>query len=544
MPSSPHIRVLFQPQRLEVRVSPGTTILEAARRAGIQVTAPCGGMGTCGACRVQPVEGRLSPPSPEEIRLLGKRGIARGERLACRAELLGDARVYLPPASLSAPQRAQVDILLERGLEPGEGEEGLGVALDAGTTGLAAYLVDLATGKTLLARGAPNPQIALGEDVISRIRAASADAAAARRLRESLVQGLAELVEELLRETGRTGKELQRITLVGNPAMTHLFLGLPVDSLGTAPYAPASTDPVEIPASQAGLPSGKDTVLRIPPAVAGFVGADHLAMILATGLHESKSPAAGMDIGTNTEVALVKDGRIWSCSTASGPAFEGARIRCGMRASPGAVEKVSLREGVLTFSTIEGRLPLGICGSGVLDALAALVEEDFLLESGRFKKKADSRLGGGEGGPRFELIPPALSGHGEPLFLTRKDIQEIQVAKGAMRAGLDVLLDEAGMVEEEIETFFLAGAFGTYLDLESARAVGMVPPLPTERFRQVGNAAGAGARAVLGDRAWREILEIAGKIRYVELAGTERFTEAFAERMLLPRISTKDRSQA
>ncbi len=489
------------------------------------------------------MEGLLSQPSPEEIRLLGKEEIARGVRLACRAELLGEARIYLPPDSLSAPQRAQVDILLEKDLEPGEGEEGLGVALDAGTTGLAAYLVDLASGKTLLARGAPNPQVALGEDVIARIRAATGDPAAAGRLRESLVQGLAELVEGLLRETGKREEDLRRITLVGNPAMTHLFLGLPVDSLGTAPYAPASTEPVEIPASRAGLPSGPDTVLRIPPAVAGFVGADHLAMILATGLHRWKGTAAGMDIGTNTEVALVKDGRIWSCSTASGPAFEGARIRCGMRASPGAVERVSLEDGVLAFSSIEGRLPLGICGSGVLDALAALVKEDFLADSGRFKAKADSRLGRGEGGPRFELVPPALAGHGQTIFLTRKDIQEIQVAKGAMRAGLDVLLEEAGVEEGEIETFFLAGAFGTYLNLESARLVGMVPPLPRERFRQVGNAAGAGARAILGDRAWKEILGIAGKIRYVELAGTERFTEAFAERMLLPRISTENRLQ-
>lgn len=489
------------------------------------------------------MEGALSPPSPGEIRLLGKAGIARGERLACRAELLGDARVYLPPDSLSAPQRAQVDILLEKGFEHGEGQEGLGVALDAGTTGLAAYLVDLASGKTLPARGAPNPQVALGEDVISRIRAAAGDPGAAGRLRESLVRGLAGLVEGLLRETGKREEDLRRIALVGNPAMTHLFLGLPVDSLGTAPYAPASTDPVEIPASAAGLPSGKDTVLRIPPAVAGFVGADHLAMILATGLHETPGTAAAMDIGTNTEVALAKDGRIWSCSTASGPAFEGARIRCGMRASPGAVEKVSLKKGVLAFSTIEGRPPLGICGSGVLDALAALVKEDFLVDSGRFKPKEDSRLGRGEGGLRFELVPPALTGHGEPIFLTRRDIQEIQVAKGAMRAGLDVLLEEAGVEEGEIETFFLAGAFGTYLDLESARAVGMVPPLPPERFRQVGNAAGAGARAILGDRAWKEILEIAEKIRYVELAGTERFTEAFAERMLLPRVSTENRLQ-
>ena len=245
-------------------------------------------------------------------------------------------------------------------------------------------------------------------------------------------------------------------------------------------------------------------------------------------------------IGTNTEVVLVKDGRLWSCSTASGPAFEGARIRCGMRASLGAVERISMEKGVLAFSTVGSLPPLGICGSAVLDALAALVREGFLEESGRFTKRKDPRLGRGEGGPRFELVPPALTGHGEPVFLTRKDIQEIQVAKGAMRAGLDVLLGEAGMEEGEIETFFLAGAFGTYLNLESALAVGMVPPLPPDRFRQVGNAAGAGAKAMLGRRTWENALELARRITYVELAGTPAFTEAFTNRILLPRISAED----
>ncbi len=501
-------------------------------------------MGTCGSCLVRRISGTLSPPSPEEIRLLGEERIARGERLACRARLLDQARVYIPPSSLSTPQRVQVDILLEGEEGPLEREEGLGVALDAGTTGLAAYLVDLSTGKTLLARGAPNPQVALGEDVISRIRLAASDTGAARNLKESLARGLAGLVEDLLRAAGRSREELLRITLVGNPAMTHLFLGLPVDSLGRAPYMPASTEPFELPARRAGLPGGKNTLLRIPPAVAGFVGADHLAALLATRLHESEVPAAVMDIGTNTEIALVKGRRIWSCSTASGPAFEGARIQCGMRASPGAIEKVVLEGGALGFSTIGGLFPLGLCGSGVLDTLASLVREDFLLVSGRFRKRADRRLEQGAGGAKFELVPPALTGHGRPIFLSRKDIQEIQVAKGAMRAGLDVLLQEAGLAEEEIQAFFLAGAFGTYLDLGSALAVGMVPPLPVERFRQVGNAAGAGARAILRDSRWKTILELAGKIEYVELAGTTRFTESFAERILLPRPSGEEGNQA
>lgn len=529
------LKVLFQPHRLEAEVPAGTTVLEAARRAGIALAAPCGGAGTCGACRVRLVSGRLAPPTPEEMGLLGLREREAGFRLACRAALLEESVLFLPPESLSAPQRARVEILpaLGGGLPPRPGR-GLGAALDMGTTGLAAYLADLSTGRSLAAGGAPNPQAALGEDVISRIRIAANDPAAAGELRELLRRALSALLRDLLERTGRDARELEVIVAVGNPAMTHLFLGLPTGSLGTAPYEPASKEPFRGPAAACGLPAGPDTILRIPPAVAGFVGADHLAMLLASGIHRSRAPAVGMDIGTNTEVAVVKEGVLWCCSTASGPAFEGARIRCGMRAAPGALERIQFRERVLSFSTVEDLPPLGICGSGVLDALAGLLREGYLETSGRFSPKEDLRLGRGPAGPAFQLVPPAMTGHGRPLFLARRDIQEIQMAKGAVRAGLDVLLEEAGLEEEEIGTFHLAGAFGTYLDVSSAVAAGMTPPLPLDRFRQIGNAAGAGALAMLDEEVWEEALDLARRIRYVELAGTERFTRAFTERILLP----------
>ncbi len=512
----------------------GIPLLEALHRAGIRLNAPCGGMGTCGACRVRLVTGLLSPPSKEELRLLGRERLAAGERLACRARILEESILFLPADSLSTPQRSQVEIRLQAEERIRGAGNGLGIAFDAGTTGLAAYLADLEEGKVLRALGAPNPQTALGEDVITRIRIASEDSSAADRLRALLAQALAELSGRLLEGVGRDPGEVERMVLVGNPAMTHLFLGLPVESLGKAPYMPASRDPLEVPAPRAGLPGREETILRIPPAVAGFVGADHLAALLASGILEAPGPAVLMDIGTNTEVALVSGGSVRSCSTASGPAFEGAGIRCGMRAAPGAVERITMDGGRISFSTIEGRLPLGICGSGILDALACLAAGGYIEKTGRFREPGDPRLVRGEGGPRFELVPPAFTGHGDPVFLSRKDIHQVQAAKAAMRAGLDVLLHEAGLEEGEIQTFFLAGAFGTYLDVESALRVGMVPPIGSECFRQIGNAAGAGALAMLSDRAWNETLDLAERIQYVELAGTPRFTDAFTDRLLLP----------
>jgi uncharacterized 2Fe-2S/4Fe-4S cluster protein (DUF4445 family) len=292
-----------------------------------------------------------------------------------------------------------------------------------------------------------------------------------------------------------------------------------VAQLGTAPYQPATTEAVAVPADQVGLQVGAETLLWIPPAVAGFVGADHLGLVLATGFHRERRVVAAMDIGTNTEVSLATGERILCCSTASGPAFEGARISCGMRAARGAVERIRVagREWRLT-----------------MDATAALRREGLLDPRGGLAAGGDGRLGRDEGGPRFALVPPAMTGHGRPISFTRKDIQEVQVAKAAMRAGLDLLLQETSLAEDEIQRFLVAGAFGTYLDLQSAQAIGLLPPLPLDRFVQVGNAAGAGARLLLFD-SWREESEkLAEWMEYVELAGTDRFNEAFTNRLRLP----------
>jgi uncharacterized 2Fe-2S/4Fe-4S cluster protein (DUF4445 family) len=259
----------------------------------------------------------------------------------------------------------------------------------------------------------------------------------------------------------------------------------------------------------------------LPPVIAGYVGADHIAMLLATEAWRSQRSLIALDIGTNTEISLVTHGRVTCCSCASGPAFEGAHIREGMRAAPGAIERARWSDGKILWQTIANQPPVGICGSGILDVVAA-------LQDGRLVKPT----GVMQSGSGLVLVPAAQTGLGRDLLVTRKDVHEIQLAKSAIRVGVEILLKNAGLTYANLDEFIVAGAFGTYLDLRSAVRTGMFPPLPLERFQQVGNAAGVGAKQMLVslDKR-REAEEIAGRIGYVELTSQAAFTPLFMEHL-------------
>jgi uncharacterized 2Fe-2S/4Fe-4S cluster protein (DUF4445 family) len=270
----------------------------------------------------------------------------------------------------------------------------------------------------------------------------------------------------------------------------------------------------------------------LPPNIAGYVGADHVSMLLGVGLPERMSKKAeetvlALDIGTNTEISLDHDGKIYSCSCASGPAFEGAHIQDGMRAAAGAIERVRMADGEVQLHTIAGQPPVGVCGSGVLDAVAELRRME-LIDARGVMKGEHPRLRRGEKLPEFVLANSRESGNGRDIVITRKDVNEIQLAKGAIRAGVEVLLEEAGIAAEKIDHFLVAGAFGTYLDLNSAVKIGMFPDLPVERFEQVGNAAGTGAVQLLVSKRRRELAsEIASRSRYIELTVHPKFVDIY-----------------
>lgn len=522
MPES--FRIDFQPVGKRGPARPGETLLEAARAAGIGLASVCGGAGTCEECRLRLLEGELSPPTLVEQAALGEAALAGGWRLACQAEALGDVKVEIPPESLTAPQRLQLEGRESR-LEPQPavtvpGAHGL--AVDLGTTKLAAYLVALESGETVARAGAMNPQIAFGEDVISRILHAGQSDSAAGELQGILVEALNHLLEEMCAEAQVSTERVLDAVLVGNTVMHHLAAGLPVEGLGRAPFSPATREALSLPAAGLGLALGPGAQVYLPPVIAGYIGADHLSMLLACGAGEAGGNLIALDIGTNTEISLAAGGRITCCSCASGPAFEGAHIQEGMRAAPGAIERARWSDGRVLWQTIDDRPPVGLCGSGILDAVAALLDGGLAGPSGAL-------TGGGSG---FVLVPAAETGHGRDIMVTRKDVHEIQLAKSAIRAGIETLLGEVGLGTGQIDEFVVAGAFGTYLDLRSALRTGMFPPLPLERFRQVGNAAGVGAREMLVSLERRRQAEaLAARIGYVELSTHPAFTSLFMKHL-------------
>ncbi len=597
-------QVDFEPLGRRLRVDRSVSILTAAQQAGVGLVSICGGKGTCGRCKIRVLEGQVSPLSETEGKKLKPEEIARGYRLACQAEVLSDLKLHIPPPSLTAAQRTQVegqeltvpvvpvvvgrdvrlppptredirsdldrmwdhlaetlglsdltvDFALLRQLSTRLREEGwsgtvglrgqevvnfsplrrelLGLAVDVGTTKLAGYLVELETGRTLAAAGAMNPQIAYGEDVMARIAYAMEGEQQAATLREAVVGAVNDLAHELCTQSGHHPEEIVEAVVVGNTAMHHLFLGLPVRQLGLAPYLAAVSEALDLKAREVGLEIAPGGYVHLLPNIAGFVGADHVAMILSTEIGEAEGAVLGLDIGTNTEVVLRANGRLIACSTASGPAFEGAHIKDGMRAAEGAIERLRIVDSGVEYQTIGDAPPVGLCGSGVLDAVAQLRQLGVLDERGNMGHHPGVRRT--EHGPEFVLVTAGEGGSDREVVITRGDVGEIQLAKGAIRAGINILLDEAGLSEQDLDQVVIAGAFGTYIDVSSAIVIGMFPPLPLERFNQVGNAAGMGAKLALVSRDQRaRAAEIARQVEYIELTNDKRFVDEFAKAMYL-----------
>jgi uncharacterized 2Fe-2S/4Fe-4S cluster protein (DUF4445 family) len=316
--------------------------------------------------------------------------------------------------------------------------------------------------------------------------------------------------------------------VVGNTAMHHLFLQIATQQLARAPYVAAVSSALDVKARDLGLDLSPGATVHLLPNIAGYVGADHVAMLLATGMAQAGGVVLALDIGTNTEVCLANHGRLTSLSCASGPAFEGAHIRHGMRAAPGAIEHVRLVDGKVEYQTIGDAPPVGLCGSGILDALAQLYLRGLVDRRGRMQD-GDGRVRGEKGEREFVL---ASTGDGDPaaITFTQKDVRELQLAKGAMRCGVDALLDANGLKARDVDAVIIAGAFGTYIDVASAMTIGMLPAMALERVRQVGNAAGMGAKLALISRSKRaEAQELASRVDYLELATMPNFAMAFAQ---------------
>jgi uncharacterized 2Fe-2S/4Fe-4S cluster protein (DUF4445 family) len=591
----------FQPVGRRGKCQGDESLLACARRLGVGISSICGGKGTCHSCRVRLLSGTASKPASHETQLFTSQEIKEGWRLACQTYPASDVKLTVPPESMTAPQRVQVegleitvspeppvcvyhlklagpsikspeadaDRLLEAlkrqcqvpcqrvdinvlrtlsdrlrswhwecraavrndelvALLPGTGRL-LGLAIDLGTTKIAGYLVDLSDGRTLAARGAMNPQISYGEDIISRITHVVQSPDEALSMQKLAVEAINGLGADLCAEVGASTEEIVEAVVVGNTAMHHLFLGLPVRQLALSPFVAAVSRALEVKAGDLGLRLALGTYVYLLPNIAGFVGADHVAMLLATEAWRLKGPVLAIDIGTNTEVSLAVNGQITATSCASGPAFEGGHIKDGMRAATGAIERLRIADGSIQYQTIGQAPPVGICGSGILDALSQLYLAGIIDAGGRIKD-SHLRVRTEKGQREFVLVSEEEREGQSAITITQHDVRELQLAKAAIRSGIQALLEANGCSEEEIEQVIIAGAFGTYIDVASAVNIGMLPSLPSGRFRQAGNAAGMGAKLALVSLSQRaEAQAIASRVKYIELASAPEFERTFVQ---------------
>lgn len=411
----------------------------------------------------------------------------------------------------------------------------LGLAVDLGTTNAAGFLVDLGSGHRLASLGLENPQVAWGGDVISRVNHAIREPQGAHELRQAAVRAVRALAHDLTHSVGASAHDIVDLALCGNTAMHHLLLGLPVQSLGRAPFVAALNGPLDVPARDLGLDVAPGAWVHVTPGVGGFVGGDHVAALLATeALWAGPETVLLMDIGTNTEISLQHQGRRFSASSPSGPALEGGHISCGMRAAVGAIERVWVDTTTapprLAVQTIGQAEAVGVCGSGVLDALAAMAHAGVVDGRGRIQAQHPDVVE--HAGQRAVRLAPGI-------HFTQDDVRAVQLAKSAIRSVTELLCRVANVAPQQIDRFVIAGAFGAYLSVDSAVAIGLLPPLPRQRFEQVGNAAGRGIRHMLASHSARARAQaLAAGCQYQELASRTDFQKTFLQFIGFPKDPT------
>ena len=607
------IKVRFKPLDREVEVEPGTSLLTAARQAGIVLESDCGGMGRCGKCKVV-VRSRVTPLTPREREYLTPFEIAQKVRLACqilvkrptsvsllsmpagkehileegishavafqphlrkyylnttaadwkkeqtiseiiehalrqqvtKRPIIGLACLKTLPSLLGSDQIGLTALLKDNevlALEPGDTSGKVyGMAVDVGTTTVVGYLFDLTQGKLIGVDSSLNQQSVHGSDVISRIDYSLHTPDGLPKLQRQVIETVNQIIGRLCLVNGISNSNIYTLVMVGNTTMTHLFWGMSPRFLSRFPYNPLTREGLCLPPEGMGLEMNPFGRVFSLPLVSGFIGSDTTGVVLSTGLHRSRVPKMAIDIGTNGEIVLTDGEVILSCSCAAGPAFEGAHIECGMRGVSGAVDRVDFVENTVRCHVIDEVPAKGICGSGLVDAVAGMLKAGLISTDGRLLTKEEVPHS-----PYAPLVKHGKYNHfivssgkgaagARDVVITQKDIRELQLAKGAMMAGIRILMDRLGLGEQDIRVVYLAGAFGNYVRPESALAIGLLPVLPKAKITQVGNAAGSGAKmALLSTKALKEAEKVAEKIQYLELAKISDFQQQFVNGMVFPR---------
>ena len=547
----PKVTVIYGSETQVVETEEGALLGDVVAQTGLPLEQPCAGRGTCGKCKVL-VEKGVAPADEIEQKNLTQGEIALNNRLACRARVQGETRIVLSPIVVYSNKIFKGSSRYRR-----ERDVPLGLAIDLGSTTVAAFLTMLDDGEVAAGGGGLNQQTVFGSDVISRLAAAIDDPENARRLHRLALASINQAADSL-NLSQRIWDRIQQVTIVGNVAMHHLLSELPLQNLAFIPFQPHDARAIKdaAPIMEGIFP--EHVKVSLPPLIGGFVGSDALACLVYFGFDDPPGPMAAIDLGTNGEVMVTDGERILTASTAAGPAFEGVNISCGSRAVDGAITNVALNDGNFRLTTIADAEPVGLTGSGLLSAIAEFRQAGVIDETGRINPDcdllADRVQNGGEvpqPEPAAGTLPEscqeyadrvskddrgsrriALTPDGE-LFLTQLDIRELQKAKGAIRAAMDVLMSQLELRPSDLEKVYLTGSFGGQVDIDAILEIGMIPPVRRNAVETAANGAGFGAAIMLSEEGFALGETLAEKAKQIDLDTDAQFHQFYIEGMKL-----------
>ena len=538
-----------QRQDIKCQVEAGENVLRAAQRAGIEIDAPCAGNGTCGKCRVRLISGALEMPQNPRLPYADYEEMWR---LACQSKVIGDAVVWVPAtasafkeniatADLSTSEELEryensIDSIFSSGLSKSTCSEGCGIAIDIGTTTVAAALLDLKTGKVLSKASRGNGQIRYGADVINRIIQQTRPGGKERLQKAVREETIVPIMQALFRDSGKNASDVSRIVIAGNTTMEHLFIGADGDSIRLEPYVPEFLELTGIDANKAGLPVPPDSPVIFAPNVGSYVGGDITAGVLDTLLWDSEQMTLFIDLGTNGELVFGNNEYMLCCACSAGPAFEGGDISCGMRATTGAIDSVHIDEETLEpdYTLISGDKPLGLCGSGLIDIISELFRTGAVNSKGKFVRESP-RIRYDEYGGNYIVAFASESGTGKDIELNEGDLDNFIRAKAAIFSAIRTMLKSLAMSVDDIDRVIIAGGIGSGINIEKAISIGMLPMIPTDKYSYIGNSSLTGACAMLlSDEAVDKVFDIGRNMTYIELSTEPGYMDEFLAACFLP----------
>jgi len=535
--------ISIQSSNKQVTCRSGQSLMTALIHGGIFVDNPCNGKGTCGKCKVQICTGAVQEPCETEKRFLSSEELESGIRLSCLVYPENDLVIEVL-------QEEAVHKILTSGMMPnfkykpavsslfsGNDDEFYGVAVDIGTTTVVAALVNLKTGEELETASMINPQKQFGLDVLTRITYAMENPdTACIELQHAIVEGLNQLVDQLVNQSSISKSQLHEIVISGNTTMLHMLLGVDSTVIGKSPYKPNFLESQTVNACEIGLTVEENTMIYCLPSVSAYIGSDIVAGVYACGLHRKNATTLFIDIGTNGEIALVHNGELMSCSCAAGPALEGMNISAGMRAQAGAIEEITIGESGIKTHVIGDVVGKGLCGSGILATLRELLKTGIVTKKGAMIKlehmdEDDYRRQYIQVNGRKRAFE--LSGHPNSIMVTQSDVRQVQLAKGALLSGFYALLNEAGITMEHLEEVIVAGQFGAHLSADSLVGTGILPEAVRDKLTYIGNASKTGAYMALMSTDVRQDIEVLAKdMAYIELGSVEGYERLFSKCLL------------